>query len=312
MKDTSRLEGLLRSFRLPSFVRNYKDFADKADRQQLGHIAYLYELSQIEATERQTRRIENLLKKAKLLHGKTLDNFKLEKQPSLSPGRIRELAEGNFLDLCENILIFGIPGAGKTHLANALGREWCLRGHSVLYTTAAMLVQDLLVAKRDLCLQERIKELDKFEALIIDDISYIPFNRDETDVLFVLLAERYETRSVIITSNLVFSEWDSVFKDPMTTRAAIDRLVHHATILEMKESYRQAEAQRRKKVQDELEVVSPTVQKGSATKSGALAPMNPSPKASKSSQKVSQEVSGGSSQARPANTPLKTAAKGQS
>jgi DNA replication protein DnaC len=114
-----------------------------------------------------------------------------------------------------------------------------------------MLVQELLVAKRDLRLQEYIKTLDRYEALIIDDFSYIPFNRDETDVLFILLAERYETRSVIITSNLVFSEWESIFKDPMTTRAAVDRLVHHATILELKESYRQAEAKKRKKAQEE-------------------------------------------------------------
>jgi len=256
MKNTNQLDALLRSFYLSSFVRNYKDFAEKAERQRLGHIPYLYELAQTEATERQSRRTERLISQGKLLHGKTLDNFQFEKQPSLSPGRIKELADGNFLEQCENILIFGIPGAGKSHLASALGREWCLRGRRVLYTTAAMLVQDLLVAKRDLRLQQLIKKLDRYEALIIDDISYIPFNRDETDVLFVLLAERYETRSVIITSNLVFSQWDSVFKDPMTTRAAIDRLVHHATILELKESYRQAEAKRRKQAQDEKEETS--------------------------------------------------------
>lgn len=251
MKDTDQLEALLRSFYLSSFVRNYKDFAEKAEKEKLGHIAYLYELAHTESTERQTRRTERLINQAKLLHGKTLDNFKLSKQPSLSPGRVKELAEGNFLDLCENLLIFGIPGAGKSHLASALGREWCLRGRRVFYTTAAMLVQELLVAKRDLRLQQLIKKLDRYEALIIDDISYIPFSRDETDVLFVMLAERYETRSVIITSNLIFSEWNSVFKDPMTTRAAVDRLVHHATILELKESYRQNEAKRRKKEQEE-------------------------------------------------------------
>jgi len=247
MKDTNQLEALLRSFYLSSFVRNYKDFADKADRQKLGHIGYLYELAHVEAAERHTRKIGRLITKAKLIPGKTLESFQLSKQPSLPAGRIKELAEGNFLDLCENILIFGIPGSGKSHLASALGREWCLRGRRTLFTTAAMLVQQLLIAKRDLRLKELIKELDRFEALIIDDISYIPFNRDETDVLFVLLAERYETRSVIVTSNLVFSEWDSVFKDPMTTRAAVDRLVHHSTILELNESYRQAEAKRRNK-----------------------------------------------------------------
>ncbi len=250
MKDTDQLEALLRSLNLKSFVRNYKEFADKSHKQKLNHIAYLHELVQAESTERQTRKVERLIKEAKLPRGKTLDGFNLSKQPSLSPGRLKELAQGDFLDLCENLLIFGIPGAGKTHLSSSLAREWCLRGRRVLYTTAAMLVQDLLVAKRDLKLNEMIKKLDGFEAIVIDDISYVPYTRDETDVLFVLLAARYEIRSVVITSNLIFSDWGNIFKDPMTTRAAIDRLIHHATILELTESYRQQEAKSRKKAEE--------------------------------------------------------------
>jgi DNA replication protein DnaC len=249
MKDTDQLEALLRSLNLKSFVRNYKDFAEKSHKQKLSHIAYLHELVKAESTERQTRKVERLIKEAKLPRGKTLDGFNLSKQPALSPGRLKELAQGDFLDLCENLLIFGIPGAGKTHLSASLAREWCLRGRRVFYTTAAMLVQELLVAKRDLKLNEMIKKLDGFEAIVIDDISYVPYTRDETDVLFVLLAARYETRSVVITSNLIFSDWGNIFKDPMTTRAAIDRLIHHATILELTESYRQQEAKRRKKAQ---------------------------------------------------------------
>jgi DNA replication protein DnaC len=204
-----------------------------------------------ESAERQTRKVERLINEAKLPKGKTLDGFDLSKQPTLSPGRLKELSQGDFLDLCENLLIFGIPGSGKTHLSASLAREWCLRGRKVFYTTAAMLVQDLLVAKRDLKLKEMIKKLDGYEAIIIDDISYVPYNRDETDVLFVLLAARYETRSVVITSNLVFSDWGNIFKDPMTTRAAIDRLVHHATILELNQSFRQDAAKKRKKEQEE-------------------------------------------------------------
>ena len=251
MKDREQLEALLRSFYLASFVRNYNEFAKKAEKEKLGYVAYLHQLALIESAERQSRRTERLINQAKLPRGKTLDGFELSKQPSLSPGRLKELAEGDCLDQCENVLIFGIPGAGKTHLSAALGREWCLRGRRVLYTTAAALVQDLLVAKRDLHLNQLIKRLDRYDALIIDDVSYIPYNRDETDVLFVLLAERYETRSVVITSNLIFSQWDTVFKDPMTTRAAIDRLVHHSTILELNHSYREAEAKRRKKEKEQ-------------------------------------------------------------
>ncbi len=251
MKDTDQLEALLRSLNLKSFIRNYKDFSEKSHKQKLSHITFLYELVKAESTERQSRKVERLISGAKLPRGKTLDGFDLSKQPSLSPGRLKELAQGDFLDLYENLLIFGIPGGGKTHLSAALAREWCLRGRKVFYTTAAMLVQDLLVAKRDLKLNEMIKKLDGFEALVIDDISYVPYSRDETDVLFVLLAARYETRSVVITSNLVFSDWGNIFKDAMTTRAAIDRLVHHATILELTESYRQKHAKNRKKAQEQ-------------------------------------------------------------
>jgi DNA replication protein DnaC len=253
MKKTEQLESLLRSLNLKSFVRNYKDFAEKSQQQKLDHVAYLYELVQVESSERQGRKTEKLINQAKLPKGKTLGNFNLSKQPSLSPGRMKELAQGDFLDLCENLLIFGIPGSGKTHLSAALAREWCLKGRRVLHTTACALVQELLVSKRDLKLNELIKKLDRFEALIIDDISYVPYTRDETDVLFVLLAARYEARSVVITSNLIFSDWGNIFKDPMTTRAAIDRLVHHATILELTESYRQQEAKARKKTQEKKE-----------------------------------------------------------
>src|ERR1700677_4400714 len=133
MKDTDKLEMLLRSFYLSSFVRNYKDFAEKAEKQKLGYIAYLHELAHTESTERQARRTERLINQAKLPRGKTLEGFKLSQQPSLSPGRVKELAEGDFLDKCENILIFGIPGAGKTHLSIGLAREWCLRGRRVIY-----------------------------------------------------------------------------------------------------------------------------------------------------------------------------------
>lgn len=235
MTDKAKLEMLLKSLRLKTFSNNFESYAQKAEKEELGYADYLLELAQFESDERQTNRINKLLKDSKLPRGKTLESFDTLGQPALSSSLLRELAAGDCLDHCENILIFGVPGTGKSHLAAALGREWCLRGRKVQYTTAAALVQDLLAAKRDLKLNEHIRKLDSYEALLIDDISYVPQSRDETDVLFVLLAARYETRSVVVTSNLVFSSWEQIFKDPMTTKAAVDRLVHHGTILELVE-----------------------------------------------------------------------------
>ena len=140
--------------------------------------------------------------------------------------------------------VAGSPGTGKTHLLCAIAHELVKRGHAVLFTSAAMLVQSLLIAKRDLTLSQEIKRLDKFEAILIDDIGYIQQAREEMEVLFTLLAERYERRSVMISTNLVFSKWEQIFKDPMTTAAAVDRLVHHSVILELnlKRSYRAEKA----------------------------------------------------------------------
>lgn len=242
------LESLLYAFHLPSFTRNYQQYARQAEKERIDHVGYLFQLAKLESEDRYNRKTERLIKQAKLPRGKTLEKFDLSKFTGLSQSQVAELAEGGCLDHAENVLIFGNPGTGKTHLAAALGREWCLRGRRVFFSTASALVQDLLAARRDLKLNAVLKRLDTFEAIIIDDISYIPQNREETDVLFVLLAERYERRAVVITSNLPFSQWDKVFKDEMTTMAAVDRLVHHSTVLELNgESYRAESAKRKNK-----------------------------------------------------------------
>jgi len=241
------LEAMLSSFHLPSFGKHYLSYARQAEKERLDHVGYLYQLSKLENEERHHRRTERLLKQARLPRGKRLADFDISKFSNLSQNRVSELASGALVDQAENLLIFGNPGTGKSHLSIALAREWCLQGRHVLYSTAASLVQELLVAKRDLRLNPLLKRLDKFEAIVIDDISYIPQDRDETDVLFLLIAERYEQRSLIVTSNLPFSEWGRIFKDQVTTTAAIDRLIHHASILELNgESYRTTEAAKRK------------------------------------------------------------------
>ena len=147
--------------------------------------------------------------------------------------QLQNLRDGAFLDRRENVLVFGKPGSGKTHLVSALGEQLVQRGRSVLFATCGLLVQELLAAKRDLRLERLIKRLSGFEALIIDDLGYVQQSRDEMEVLFTLLAERYERGSVLLTSNLPFSRWEAIFKDPMTTAAAIDRLVHHSVIVEL-------------------------------------------------------------------------------
>jgi DNA replication protein DnaC len=240
MKEmTSTLDSKLSSLNLTAMRDIYQDLSEKIIKEKLSHIDYLEELARVEIEHRYQKSVQQLLKYAKLPRNKLLIDFDITLLPNLHPGLLKNLSAGEFIDRNENILIFGNPGTGKSHLAIALAREWCLRGRKCLYITAANLVQELLVAKSKMALSNYIKRLDRFEVLLIDDISYIPYEKSESDVLFVLLAERYEQRSMVITSNLVFSEWGVIFKDKMTTNAAIDRLVHHATILELNgKSYR--------------------------------------------------------------------------
>jgi DNA replication protein DnaC len=240
MTTATSLKMLLKSFHLPTFAGNYEDLARKAEQEAITYERYLHELAQMEAYDRHNRKIEVLLKRSGLPREKTLEVFDQNRLPKKIRSILPTLCEGSFLGRAENILAFGNPGTGKTHLLCGIAYELIRRGHAVLFTSAAMLVQRLLIAKRDLRLSQELKKLDKFEAILIDDIGYIQQDREEMEVLFTLLAERYERRSVMITTNLVFSKWEQIFKDPMTTAAAVDRLVHHSVILELnlKRSYR--------------------------------------------------------------------------
>ena len=201
-----------------------------------------------EAHGRLERRIERLRRASKLPLGKTADALDRTRVPKTVLRRFDELARGDFLARAENVLLFGKPGVGKSHLACALGHALVERGHSVLFVPTYQFVQQLLAARRDLALPRALRQLDAFDLVILDDIGYVQRSADEAEVLFTLMAERYERRSLMITSNLVFSEWGRIFKSPMTTAAAIDRLVHHATILEIdRGSIRQEDAARRTK-----------------------------------------------------------------
>jgi DNA replication protein DnaC len=198
-----------------------------------------------EAAERQDRRRQRLRKASQLPPGKTFDSFDHDRLPRPLAHKLEELAKGQWVEEAANVLAFGLPGVGKSHAAIALGHALIDRGYSVLFTPTFRLVQDLLAAKRDLRLPQALRRLDLFDVLALDDVGYVQQSPEEVEVLFTLMAERYERRSLLITSNLVFSEWDKIFKNPMTTAAAIDRLVHHSTILEFNvPSYRTASARK--------------------------------------------------------------------
>jgi DNA replication protein DnaC len=259
------LKLLLRSFRLKGFEENYELIAEHANGESLTYESFLYELSKVEAEERKNRRVERRLKESRLPRDKTLETFDLSRVPSVSKQLVAQLCEGTIVDRAENVLAFGNPGTGKTHLVCGIAQELVRNGRSVFFTHAYALVQHLVAAKRDLRLPQEIKRLDRFDALVIDDLGYVQQDRAEMDVLFTLFAERYERRTIMITSNLVFSKWDQIFRDAMTTAAAIDRLVHHARILELNtESYRAAKAHDRRRAKGAAEKVDEAakVQKG--------------------------------------------------
>jgi DNA replication protein DnaC len=234
--DTSPLAALailLRALKLPTVARHAEEVAQLAEREGWTFVRYLQHLIELEVHERRRRRIERNLRSSELPPDKTLATLDRSRLPVKVAKMLPTLCEGGFVDRGDNLLAFGLPGRGKTHLVCAIGYELIQRGRRVLFVATYALVQRLLAAKRDLRLEQELATLDGYDAVICDDIGYVQQNRDEMEVLFTFLAERYERRSVIITSNLVFSEWDRIFKDPMTTAAAIDRLVHHSVIVEM-------------------------------------------------------------------------------
>jgi DNA replication protein DnaC len=247
MTQKNTMLDVLRELHLPTVRACYEEEANRSRRERLSYEQYLFEVMTLEQEARRERRTGRWLRESKLPLEKNLETFEMKRLPKGVATQVRTLLDGSFLAARENVLAFGNPGSGKTHLLCAIGQELIHRGHRVYFSPCSLLVQGLLVAKRDLKLSRVLKRLSRYEAIVIDDIGYVQQSREEMEVLFTLLAERYERGSVMITSNLPFSRWEAIFKDPMTTAAAIDRLVHHSVILELNiPSYRLSASQKKK------------------------------------------------------------------
>jgi DNA replication protein DnaC len=237
---------LLTRFTLTTAARDLVSRFVHAEQQPA--LPLLLDVLELEAQERHERRIRRLRSASKLPPGKTFATLDEGRFPSALIRRLHELAEGDFLEDATNVLAFGLPGVGKSHAICAVGHALIDRGHGVLFMPTYSLVQELLAAKRNLELPRALRKLDQFAVLILDDVGYIQQSPDEAEILFTLLAERYERRSVFITSNLIFANWDRIFRDQMATAAAIDRLVHHSVLLEFDvPSFRTEHAKRRGK-----------------------------------------------------------------
>jgi DNA replication protein DnaC len=246
MTAADTLTTCLKDLHLPTVRACYVEEAERARHEDLSYEQYLREILEREREVRRANRVTRLLRASRLPLEKSWSAFDQRRLPKPIRAHITALLDGTFLDRAENVLAFGAPGSGKTHLLCALGQELIqVHGRRVLFTPCNLLVQDLLIAKRDLTLARLLTRLGKFDAIIIDDLGYVQQSREEMEVLFTLLADRYERGSVMLTSNLPFSKWERIFKDPMTTAAAIDRLVHHSVILELNlTSYRMEAATR--------------------------------------------------------------------
>ena len=242
--DEARLGIMLNELRLPTIKTLWPQFAEAADREGWPAARFLAAIAEHELAERASRRIGRHLAEAHLPPGKTLDTFAFEAVPMISKAQVMAMTAGDsWLAKGANVLMFGPPGGGKSHLAAAIGLALIENGWRVLFARTTDLVQKLQVARRELQLEAAIAKLDKFDLLILDDLAYVTKDQAETSVLFELISARYERRSILITANQPFGEWNRIFPDPAMTLAAVDRLVHHATIFEMNvESFRRRSA----------------------------------------------------------------------
>lgn len=248
LHDDGRLGLMLTELRLPTIKRLADEICDQSDREGWQARRLLERLLEQEMNEREIRRFERNRVVSGLSHDKRLSSFDFAAVPTISRARIMALTEGHeWLERGANVLAFGPPGGGKSHLLSGIGHALIDAGKRVLFMRCSDLVQRLQAARRDLRMPQELAKLDRFDLLILDDLSYVRRDQNETSVLFELIAERYERKSIAITANTPFSQWGEIFVDSAMTVAAIDRLVHHASILEMNvESYRRRNAEQKR------------------------------------------------------------------
>jgi DNA replication protein DnaC len=244
MREAAKLPILLKELRLPTIGQIWEAMIQEAEAATWTQTKLLTTLCEHEVNARYQKRIQTYSKKAQLPPGKSLATLDFKCFKQLNKARVEDLAQNtHWVQKCENVLIFGPSGVGKTHLAAALGYSLVEKGIRVFFTSTTSLVQKLQAARRDLILPAVLAKLDQYGLIILDDIGYVRKEEAETHVLFELIAHRYESGSLMLTSNQPFSEWDTIFASNSMTVAAIDRLVHHATILEINaESYRKNHA----------------------------------------------------------------------
>lgn len=251
MNISTRLAEGLKKLMLPVIKGEFSNLAEKARKETWSYEEYLLDLVQKELEARENKRFNRWLKESTLPIGKSLAAFDLKRLPKGIQHQFNALRDGKFIERKENILLFGTPGGGKTHLMCGLAQEMIKKGFKAYFRPCTALIQELLIAKNDLRLNRVLKKLTSYDLVVIDEIGYVQQKKEEMEVLFTMLAECYETTSILLTSNLPFSKWEGIFKDAMMAAAAVDRLVDHSVILELNLPSYRLERSRKRKEQSE-------------------------------------------------------------